>query len=284
MKITKKRKKWLEQRDKPPVLRGKSLVYPDIVATKYANKIGAFYSAMAKETEREVLKLFRESDSKILATQDASITAQVKALLKRLAKKYMSIFAKDFTDVVANMLRHVDRSSKSSVHASLKELSGGLMVKTDFLTGEMDEQFRAMTEQNVSLFKTITSNHFATVENRVMDSITDGKGLKDLIPFFDSFGKTEKNYAKNRAMDQTRKAYTSINLSRMQRLGVKKVEWMHSHGSNDPRKLHQELDGQIFELDKPPFIGVMYGQKIYGWGGELPYCRCAMRPVLEFKE
>lgn len=285
MKLTKKRKQWLEQRNNPPITRGKTLQYPDRVGKKYANQIGGFYETMALETEREILKLFRNSDSKMLvATQDASIVSQVRIALSKISKKYTKILNSNFSKIVSKMLSQVDRASKSSTHASLKELSGGLNVKTAFLTGEMSETFKALTQQNVSLFKTISEQHFSKVESKVMDSITNGKGLQDLQPFFEQYTNGHKNYAKNRAMDQTRKAYMSINNERIKKLGVKKVEWVHSHGSNDPRKLHQELDGKIFDIDNPPLIGVMYGQDIYGWGGELPHCRCTIRPVMEFGE
>ena len=280
--MTKKRQRWIEQRSEPPIMRGTALLYPDVTAQKYATKINSLFEAMQRETEREVLKLFKQSDSKIIATQDASISSQAKFLLARLARKYMRIFNRDFPSIVLGMLNQVDKASKSNTHQSLKELSGGLMVKTDFLTGEMNEQFKAFTAANVSLFKTIQQQHFAKVEAKVMDSITTGQGLKDLIPFFDTFGNKERNYAKNRALDQTRKAYTSINQARLEKLGIKKVEWIHSHGANDPRKLHQELDGKIFEIDKPPYIGDMYGERVYGFGGVLPNCRCTIRPVMEF--
>jgi len=265
-------------------MRGTPLLYPDITAQKYSAKIQSLLGSMQRETEREVLALFNSSDNPIIATTDASITSQCRILLARLARKYTRIFSRDFPSVVNAMLNGVNSASKSNTHQSLKELSGGLMVKTDFLTGEMNEQFKALTQQNVSLFKTITSNHFAKVEAKVMDSITNGQGIKDLKPFFATFSNGEKNYAHNRAMDQTRKAYTSINMSRLEKLGVKRVEWMHSHGSNDPRKLHQELDGKIFDIDKPPYIGDMYGERVHGFGGVLPNCRCTVRPVLEFNK
>jgi SPP1 gp7 family putative phage head morphogenesis protein len=282
--LTKKRQNWIDQRENPPIMRGTPLLYPDITAQKYSAKIQSLLVAMQRETEREVLDLFKSSDSPIIATTDASISSQARFLLARLARKYNRIFKRDFPSIVLTMLKGVDTASKSNTHQSLKELSGGLMVKTDFLTGEMNEQFKAFTAANVSLFKTITSNHFAKVEAKVMDSITTGNGLKDLKPFFDTFGNTEKNYAHNRAMDQTRKAYASINQSRLERLGVKRVQWVHSHGANDPRKLHQELDGKIFDIDSPPFSGTMYNEPVYAFGGVLPNCRCTVRPVLEFKQ
>ena len=116
-----------------------------------------------------------------------------------------------------------------------------------------------------------------------MESIINGKGLADLKPFFQKHSTGELNYAKNRALDQTRKAYTSINMARMERLGIKRVKWLHSHGSNAPRKLHQEMNGNIYDLDKPPFIGRMYNEDVYGWGGDLPNCRCTCSPVFEIE-
>jgi len=60
------------------------------------------------------------------------------------------------------------------------------------------------------------------------------------------------------------------------------VKWIHSHGSNAPRKLHQELDGQVFDIDNPPVIGIMYGVEVRGYGGVLPNCRCRIMPVFDF--
>jgi SPP1 gp7 family putative phage head morphogenesis protein len=286
--LTKKREKWLTERQAPPVMKGLPLLYPEITAQKYASQIAGFFEAMHADTEKQVLKLLKQNpintpEQNITATQDAlSLVSRARILLNRLRRKYIRIFNRDFAGMVEKMLKQADQASKSNVHASLKELSGGLTVKTDFLTGEMAEQFKALTVQNVSLFKTITSNHFQKVETAVMDSITKGQGLKDLQDFFQSYSTGEKNYAKNRALDQTRKAYAEINMSRLKKLGVKKVRWVHSHGSNAPRKSHQEMDGKIYDIDNPPVVAVMYGQEVRGFGGVAINCRCTVIPVIEF--
>jgi len=70
----------------------------------------------------------------------------------------------------------------------------------------------------------------------------------------------------------------------MKALGIKKVKFLHVGGSQEPRKLHLELSGKVFSLDDPPYIGDMYGQKVYGFGGVLPGCRCVCRPILDFGE
>lgn len=244
--------------------------------------------AMTKETQARLTELFEKPSTEAkLATMDAfgnTIAEKAVIIIATMRKKYMRIFARDIDAIVKNMLKGIDNASRVGVATSLKGMGEGLTVSADFLTGPMKEQFAAITAENVSLFKTIPEVYFPKVEAAVMDSITKGQGLKDINPFFESYSNGTKNYAKLRSLDQTRKAYTSVNMSRLKKLGVTRLKWLHSHGSNDPRKLHQELDGKIFPIDEPPFIGVMYGVDIYNWGGVLPNCRCTFSPVFEFEE
>ena len=271
---------------KAPLVKGAPLYYPDAVGLKYWAKLSPIFNSMTRETEAEVKALFESPAAHWagLPTQDASISELSKALIERLLKKYLRIFDRDLGDIVLTMMAGVDKSSAASLAGSVSKLGENLTINPDYFVKSMGETFKALTTQNVALFKTIASTHFDKVETAVMDSIISGNGLKDLNPFFEKHSTGEKNYAKNRAMDQTRKAYTSVNMARMRKLGIKKFEWIHSGGSNDPRILHIELSGKVFEIDKPPFIGVMYGVDIYGFPGELPNCRSMASPVIEFDE
>jgi SPP1 gp7 family putative phage head morphogenesis protein len=280
--LTPTRLRWLEQRKKPRLVEGEPLNYPIPAGNRYASVMVRFIDGMCRETEREVLKAFRSDTAKQspILTQDASITGMVSRVIRALSKKYLAM---DFLNDIEKMLRDTNKASVSEVKSSIEKLSGGLSIKTDFLTGAMKEQVAAYTRENVSLFKTITSNHFATVEKAVIDSIVSGNGMADLVPFFEQHSNGQKNYAKNRALDQTKKSFASLSMERMKNAGVEKVKWMHSHGSNAPRKLHVEYNGCVFRLDTPPYIGTMYGVEIYGFGGVLPYCSCRVSPVFEFE-
>ena len=262
---------------------GKALLPPEAVGEQYWAELKPLFDALTAEVEREVMAIFNTNHASRLglAATDDSIADKVKRVLAKLSAKYAKAFDSELGNRVARWLSNVDRSSSSSLKASMKALTEGVTVSADFLTGQMAEQFKAMTVENVGLFKTIASNYFPQVESAVMNSITSGNGLKDLVPFFENHSNGTKNYARLRALDQTRKAYTSVNLARMERLGVKRVKWLHSHGSNAPRKLHQQYDKKIFDIDKPPFAGRMYGVDIYSFGGHLPNCRCGIAPVLE---
>ncbi len=87
--------------------------------------------------------------------------------------------------------------------------------------------------------------------------------------------------ALNIAKDQTRKVYNGINRARMEKIGITKAEWIHSGGSNHPRHTHVEMDGKIFNLSEGVYDSEV---KKYVQPGELPYCGCVYRPVIEFED
>ena len=271
---------------KAPLIKGTPLYYPDAVGLKYWSRLAPIFNSMTRETEAEVKALFESPAAHWagLPTQDASISELSKELIARLLKKYLRIFDRDLGDIVLRMMMGVDKSSAASLAGSLSKMGESLTISPDYFVASMGETFKALTTQNVALFKTIAEQHFAKVETAVMDSIISGNGLKDLNPFFESHSTGEKNYAKTRSMDQTRKAYQSVNLARMRKLGIKKFEWLHSGGSNEPRILHMEMNGKIYEIDNPPYICTMYGVDIYGFPGEAINCRCMIRPVIEFDD
>jgi len=47
------------------------------------------------------------------------------------------------------------------------------------------------------------------------------------------------------ARDQVSKATSALNAARMKGLGIRKFEWIHSGGGKEPRKLHEEMSGNI---------------------------------------
>ena len=269
-----------------PLIQGTPLMYPDVVGIKYWGRLSPILNAMFLETEQEVKALFDgpQATKAGLPTQDAGISETARTLFYRLFNKWTRILNRDLTGIVLDMMSEANKASKINLAHSMRNMADSVTVSTDFLkTGLIAEQFKALTIDNVGLFKTIAAKHFEKVEGAVMDSIISGNGLYDLNQFFEHYTTGEKNYAKNRAMDQTRKAYTSIAKARMESTGIKKFKWLHSHGSNAPRKLHEELNGKIFAFDDPPYIGNMYNQMIYGFPGQLPNCRCMMIPVFDFE-
>ena len=164
---------------------------------------------------------------------------------------------------------------------------GGLSIKTDFITPELNDIIKASAAESTQLIKSIPQQYMLETQGAVMRSITTGNGLQDLVPFFEKRKGITTRRAKNIALDQTRKVYNSINQGRMEALGIDTYEWVHSGGGKEPRPEHKAkypagLNGGVFSLSDPPVIDPKTGQR--GKPGDLINCRCTMRPVMVFKD
>ena len=165
-------------------------------------------------------------------------------------------------------------------------MSGGLTIKTDSISSRTRDIINASADQSTSLIKTIGSDYTAEVKQAVMRSITDSNSsfteLKSSInSMLEGKYKTYKNKAKNTALDQTRKAYTSITESKMKDVGVDQYVWRHAGGSVKPRDYHRDvLNGQTFKLSDPPVIDLKTG--VRGKPGDAINCKCYMVPVVKF--
>lgn len=264
-------------------LRGTPLNPSGMIATRLGDEIVLYIDRMVRETRRE-LRALNESFVEDWA-MDASYASQARIVLNKLTDRFTSMFNRIASPMAQQWVEQVNKNTASGLTSSLKEIAGHMTLKTDILGDELKDVLTASVNASVDLIKTVPNKFFDQIKGDVMRSIQTGGAENDLEKSLEQYGNTTRNWARNVAMDQTRKAYNSLAMGRMEKLGIDSYEWVHSGGSNHPRKLHQELNGKIFRFDDPPIIqkGGKSGE-IRGIPGQLPYCRCIMRPVLNFKD
>ena len=291
--LTPRKSKWAENRN--VALRGTRLNYNAGLQQKYEQNIARLIRYMAKETKREINDLYRSQlgvdyfrHQKEVAAMDASFASQARILMNALMGKFTQLFETKSKSLAARMIEGTMKISQSSLYSSLKQLSGGLSLKTGVVPKGMEDVAKASIEENVSLIKSIPQQYFKDVTGAVMRSITTGRGIADLVPEIQKYnGQTERR-GRNLALDQTRKAYNSINKQRMQAVGVKQFEWVHSGGGQVPRKSHQEMDGNIYSFDNLPIINLEQVKNGHaperGIPGQAINCRCTMVPVIKFDD
>lgn len=285
--VKKTKKEWHKSRDSQ-VMASPALNYNASSQVKYSRELKKLVRRMTKAVRREVEKFFRSEDmemfraEQIKAAQDASVASQARILTNKLIDRFTWLFNDKAPDLAEQMVKTQLKNSRVSLAVSLKELSGGLTVKTNFLTGDLKEVVKSIVAENVSLIKSIADVYLSNVQKSVLRSITFGQGLKELIPQLTKFDGMSERHAKNVALDQTRKAYNSINRERMEKVGVKKFKWLHSGGGQKPRKDHIEMNGNIYSFDDLPVIDKKTGDR--GIPGQAINCRCRMAPVIEFNE
>lgn len=279
--LTKKRAAWAKSRGHDGVMRGSRLALPASVADRYAKKLQALADEMTAITRREVEKLFQHDDVQKHFAMDISPSAQARILTNSLKDRFEQLFGRMARPLASQMMGQANKSSAGATYESLKDLSGGLSLKTTVVTGPMKEFMIGTIAENVSLIKSIPSEYFPKVQGAVLRSITQGNGMQDLAPFFEDQEGITARRAKNIAYDQTHKAYNGLNQGRMQAAGVKSFEWVHSGGGQKPRPMHVEMSGNIYSFDKLPIIDE---DGTRGIPGQAINCRCTMVPIIKFDE
>lgn len=276
-----KKRKWAAPR-KDVNLLGEKLQYNVGVELAFHKALKKLVKDMTAETEKAVLQLFETKKNKefFKKTTDASIASESKKLLDALTKKFELLFDTNAFLLSTKLVNQSEKASAASLKNSLTKLTGKLTLKTNVVSTTLKTVTQAAISENVSLIKSIPKDYFSRIEKAVFKSITTGNGLQDLIPAIKKFNGVTDRQAKNIALDQTRKIYNTINKERLLKIGVPKFKWLHSKGGKNPRIYHLDvLNGQIFDLDKPPIIDEKTGER--GIPGQLINCRCVMQPVIE---
>lgn len=258
----------------PNDLEGDVIIFPEIISRNFSARVARAFNTVHQDAKREIM----------LLSKQGSLSSDISKVIERLLVKHSMSFDFEIKELATNMLLDVNKTSKFSVGRSLKSINEDFTVSNELFTVELKDTIESLTQQNVSLFKSISPKYFAGIEAHVINSISTKGGSVELEKALNKLGKHHKNYAKNTALDQTRKAYTSVNLHRMKGAGIKEVVWVHSGSSNAPRKLHKQMNGNTYFVDNPPFIGKMYGQDVYGFGGVLPHCRCTIKPMIRLND
>jgi SPP1 gp7 family putative phage head morphogenesis protein len=282
LKVIGKRAAWATQ-FKVETLRGKPLIVSGAIATRYFDTLDRYITRMERDVRRALRDLYTAHAGDSMAwAMDASTASQARILTNAMRDKFARLFAKIATPTAQAMTDQTEKDSAQKLNINLKEMSGQLTLKTDVLNDGLRDVLVSTVVENVSLIKRIPQTYLDNVTGAVMRSIQTGNGLADLTPELDKYGVSVRNWAKNVALDQTRKAYNGINRGRMEALGVTEFEWVHSGGSNHPREYHRDvLNGEIFSFDDLPHLdGPNQGEQ--GIPGQAPFCRCTMRPIFRF--
>ena len=274
------KKKWKpEPRSK--VMRGSPLNPNAANEARYYQELRYLVRTMSAGVQRELEAFYKTPHAEAYFAEDASTAAQAKILTKAMTDRFQKIFDIASKPLAEEVASDAAKSSAAALKMSLQKLSGGLTIKADVLTnGYLKDIFTASVAENVGLIKSIASEYLTDVQGQVMRSITTGRGLADLIPYLQSKEGITLRRAKNIALDQTRKAFGSMNKARLQKIGMDDYEWLHHGGSQHPRKLHIAMSGKFYKWSDPPIVDEKSGRR--GFPSSEINCGCRAIPVIKF--
>ena len=167
--LTKSKKKWAENRD--VTLQGTRLTYNAAQQARYESALRQLVRQMADETKKQVTRLFRGEiaddffkQQEEASAMDASLASQARILMNALTAKFTQLFNKRANPLAQAMVEGASKSSKTSLHKSLEQLSGGLSLKTGVVAKGQEEVVSALVTENVSLMKSITEQYCKDVK------------------------------------------------------------------------------------------------------------------------
>lgn len=269
--LTKKKSKWARSR-KRDIIEGSQLNPSVSVSARYYGRLHGLVSEMIRIAGVEMNRT-----SSIV--EDSSIASQYRMGLARTSKRVEKLFKQHAPFIVEGFMSGVLASSKSQLHKSLKEMSGGLSLKTDIFSGDVSEIVKASSTYNVELITTIPETFMDRLSGDVYRAIQNGRGLGDIYKSIKKYGAMSDRHARMIARDQTRKVFQDVNRERVQIAGVKKGKWMHHGGAREPRRSHIKMSGKIFDLDKGCWDAA---EQRYVFPAELVNCGCSFAPVIDF--
>jgi SPP1 gp7 family putative phage head morphogenesis protein len=276
------------------VKKGHKLSYPAGVMARYSSRLQALIKRMNEEMKTGLNKIAKSNKPVMdYKKETRSVDSQVALLSSYINSKWTRIFEQKAPIYAKDMLVQTNKASKASVNSSVKKLKEGFeipkiqtknfVINSNFLADDLREISSDVIMKNIDLIKKIPGeyvNQFQVpeVKEEMFNAIAKGD-LDELNRIITKNSKRSERRAQLMAEDQIRKAFNGINAERLKKNGVQKYEWLHSGGSQFPRELHIEYDGQIFSFDDPPIIEEKTGE--VGIPGDAINCLCTMNPIIE---
>lgn len=258
--------------------RAGTLRAPTSVSVAYVNEWERLVREMHKEVSATVLREFAQS---VATGQDAE-----ESVWERLLRRFNEKFATVAPGLANGMMKRLEKGADDGLQRSLREVAEGFTLAPKN-PKSVQKAINDKIAENVYYIKRIPVEYLESVRESVEKSVAaGGNGLEDLTKVMTERYGEAKRHAKNVALDQTRKAYTAITSSKMKAAGVTKFEWVHTGGSQEPRKYHLRsassggLNGGVFDINDPPIIDEKTGER--GLPGDAIFCRCTMRPIVTF--
>ena len=277
-----RKEKW---RPKPKIdyIEGGIISPPAGVASRYRAELNALIESMNSAYLREIEAFFKNPDVKEFFAMDDSTSAQAKMITNYLYKRFTGLFNKRAKKMAERFTAQSDKANKSQVNESMKKMNLQFAIpRKDISERVLDDDTRAIINENIGLIKSIGQQYMAQVNGSIMRSITNRTGLGQLKKEIEALKQVSKRRAEIIALDQTRKASQVLSRARYTQLGVEEYTWRHQSGSVEPRELHIGYDGRVFRYDTPVLVqkATRTQPEQYGFPGTAINCRCVARAVI----
>ena len=203
----------------------------------------------ARSLFKLVEQMFKDVSKEIRPVYDArmAMDTTLQGLLGRMRRKWIGTFnhaqsaiSEGFSNGV---LKHHDQAFKAMLS------KGGFTVQFQ-MDQKLASKMRGITSENTDLIKSIPSQFFDDIRERVFDSVKKGRQTAELMEHLhDVYGITRRRAAFI-ARDQNNKATAAIHKIRQLSLGITQARWRHTAASIHPREEHAAFDGETYDIEQ----------------------------------
>ncbi len=204
--------------------------------------------------------------------QDESPAMVMRRAMQKLAQRWQGNFDREAPELGKWFAKSSAERTDKSLQSILKR--AGFAVKFT-MTRAANDIVQATTAENVSLIKSIASQHLTEVEGLVMRSVASGRDLASLTDDLEKRYGITRRRAAFIALNQNDQATSKMERARQTELGIKQAKWVHSRGAKHPRPSHVAADGTIYNVDEGCFID---GEFI--WPKQKIGCGCLSRAII----
>ena len=252
---------------------------PVAIEREYQKRLKTLLQEMDRSLYWWLRAEYRKAEPEIVGD---SAMGDLRVRLKKLVREWQKRFDAEASDLAKWFASKMQGYTTNNLQQQMKKAKlAPLGFDLAFTYHSQKERavFSSIVEQNVSLIKSIASEHLTQVQGVVLRGIETGHDLSRMSEDLEhTFGVSERRAAMI-ARDQTAKASNNLSRQRLMDYGVTKGKWMHTSSGKTYRDSHVEMDGEIYDLEQGCYDDD-YGD--YVQPGELVNCHCVCIPVIDF--
>lgn len=253
---------------------------PDAIQKAYEAKLERLVRALTKSVAYWLTIAYKNNIPEISKlAMDASPAVALLEAVQKLRRRWQRNFNQASIDLAKHFATDIAKRNDVALARSLRK--GGFSVRFK-MSRAMNDVVQASVAQNVSLIKSIPQTFFTNIEGMVMRSLQDGATLGEMVEGLKKqYGVTTRR-AQFITRDQANKCSAATQKVRYLETGLAKAVWVHSHAGFEPRPTHMKASKDKVEFDiREGWYDPAVKKRIMP--GELPNCRCTMRPVMPRK-
>lgn len=194
--------------------------------------------------------------------------------------KYLDSVQENLDYVTDNLSFDVEVNGiMKNLDVQLKKSLGAIKVIPPAITAFQIKEISKNYTNNLNYYiKKWSGSEIIKFREKLQPFILEGYRASSLEDMIAKQKNISKKKAKFLARQETKLLVSEYRKNRFKEMGVTRYIWSTVLDGRE-RKLHRELNGQIFSWDNPPIIDERTGER--GNPGEAYNCRCIAKPVID---